>query len=105
MAPFSWLRWLRSWFRPHGKTFRKRSRALSLEHLETRITPATYTWKGALTGATANQWSVASNWVEGAAPTAGPLGPGVTNNLVFSTQELVLASTNKLTNPSGNLIT
>ena len=101
MAPFSWLRWLRSWFRPQGKTFRKRSRALSLEHLETRITPATYTWKGAL-GATGNQWNVASNWVENAVPLT-VLGPGQTNNLVFSSQAQVLASINNIPNTNGVL--
>ncbi len=83
MAAFSWLRWLRSWFRPQVKTYRrsKPRKVLGLEHLETRITPTTYTWKGgAAAGVTA--WHLGANWVGNQAPS---ILPGSVNNLVFST--------------------
>ena len=46
MAPFSWVRWLRSYFKPTRKTIRKPRRSLTLEPLEVRVTPATFVWDG-----------------------------------------------------------
>ena len=78
MAPFSWFRWLRSIFHSRTKTYRRRpNRRLSLEHLEDRLTPSTFTWKGGAAGG--NLWSIGANWVSatGTAPTNG-------SDLVFS---------------------
>src|SRR5438105_1696718 len=80
MATFSWFRWLRSLFRSRLKPFRKprnKRRSLHLEHLESRLAPATFTWIGGAVGG--NLWSIAANWAAGAAPTTTtPL-----DNLVF----------------------
>ena len=84
MAGFSWFRWLRSLRRPAGRTYRKprkTRRDLQLELLETRLAPATYTWKGGTTGTDGLQdWSLKANWVNGVAPTATTSA----DNLVFS---------------------
>ena len=47
MAFFSWTRWLRSMLSPKVKPIRNvRHRKLSVEQLETRLAPATFTWTG-----------------------------------------------------------
>ena len=88
MAPFSWSRWLRSLFHPKVKTYRKVRRSLSLEHLETRLAPATYIWSGA--SSVNALWSNPQNWQGGVAPTGSaatlddllfPAGPTVTNTI------------------------
>src|SRR5947209_9724411 len=77
MASFSWLRWLRPSSRHKAQPVRKaRREALSLEALETRLTPTTFTWRG---GFNAN-WSNPGNWVNGIAPTGNPAEQ---DNLVF----------------------
>jgi autotransporter-associated beta strand protein len=53
---------------------RARSRPLTLEQLETRLTPATHVWSGAVS----DLWSVAGNWSSGGSP-VGDLSP----DLVF----------------------
>jgi autotransporter-associated beta strand protein len=45
-----------------------RSRPLTLEHLETRLTPATHIWGGAVS----NLWSNAANWSAGGSPVGDP---------------------------------
>src|SRR5262249_53448113 len=70
MAPFTWSRWLRSFFRsPRVKTHRRLpSRRLHLEALEDRVVPSsTDTWVGL--GGDAN-WKTAANWSAGI-PTNG----------------------------------
>jgi len=47
-----------------GSSRIRRRQQLTLEALEDRVTPNTYTW----TGATANNWSSTSNWLNGQRP-------------------------------------
>jgi autotransporter-associated beta strand protein len=91
MAIFSWRRWLKSWFVGTPRTVvRRPRRRLSLEALEDRVTPTTFTWTGA---GPDNLWSDAANW-GGTAPTglgddlvfpAGPVKLLTDNNLVGAT--------------------
>ena len=81
MASFSWLRWLRSWYRPQVKTHRRPRPPLRLEHLETRLAPATHNWTGA---ANNGLWSTASNWTT-PLPTPGTRdSDGFFPNVTFS---------------------
>src|SRR5689334_11586561 len=61
MFGFSLVRWLRSVGRRKSQPVRKRPSRyrLSVEALETRLAPATYTWSG--TGAD-NNWTTNANW-------------------------------------------
>src|SRR5438132_10665886 len=77
MSPFSWARWLRSLFHSKVKTYRKPPKRLNLEHLETRLAPATFTWSGA--GGN-RSWTTGANWVGGVAPTGST---SVLDELVF----------------------
>ena len=81
MPPFTWTRWLRSFFRPKGQTFRKSTHRPGVEALENRLAPATYTWSGA--GAN-NSWGTKENWVGNAAP------PVSANTLVIAAVSDVL---------------
>src|SRR5262245_52820693 len=80
MKRLLWARVLRSMFSPKARTVRKiRDLRPRLEHLETRLAPATFVWSG--TGGAANpKWSAGVNWVGGVAPTpsASPI-----DDLVF----------------------
>jgi autotransporter-associated beta strand protein len=76
MTRHIWNRWLRSLVQPRVKTAAKRSR-LALEHLETRLAPAQFTWDG---GGTDNRFSNPLNWVNNVAPT-----PNGGHDLVFGT--------------------
>ncbi len=77
MERYSLPRWLRSLFQRRTKTHRRLSRPLLLEHLETRLAPATYTWNGA---AGTPNWSAGLNWVGGIAPSGSPV---TLDSLVF----------------------
>ncbi len=65
MASHSWSRWLRPSPRTQAKKSRKGRRPLSVERLEDRTTPTTFTWTGLGDG----KWSNPANWAGGAAPT------------------------------------
>ena len=80
MASLSWFRWLRSLFSSPVKKLRKRSnRRLKLEHLEDRVVPTTFTWKGT----SSTLWSAAANWTS-SNPGAFPIPTNATiNDLVF----------------------
>src|ERR1700722_9940483 len=97
MPPFSWARWLRLLFRSRGKTHRnpKAMRRLQLEHLETRLAPATFIWSGA---AGTGNWSSAANWTANQAPT------GSGDDLVFPAGTTVLNTNNDLTSAAFNSI-
>ncbi len=82
MAPSFWGRWLRSLFGRQARTYRQPVRRLSLEQLETRVTPASHSWTGG-GGAGNTNWTSAANW-SGGAPVAGddllfPSGPSSLN--------------------------
>src|SRR5687767_3943317 len=91
MAPFSWVRWLRSFYPSRIKTHRRRPKhqRLQVEELETRLAPAvTYTWTGG--GGTDTRWKNAANWSASdpvnASPPPAPTGLAANNeDLVFST--------------------
>jgi autotransporter-associated beta strand protein len=71
MAPFSWTRWLRSHTRTRINSYRRpRRRQLSLEVLEDRLAPATFTWTGL--GGGAGDWSNPKNWTSGGVAAAPP---------------------------------
>ncbi len=100
MAPFSWSRWLRSLFHPKIKTYRKVRRSLSLEHLETRLAPATYIWTG---GSAVNAlWSNPKNWAGGVAPTGSP---ATLDDLVFPSGVAVTNTNNDLPVVNGQSAT
>jgi autotransporter-associated beta strand protein len=95
MAPFSWSRWLRSFFRPQAKTFRRRNHPLGMEQLETRVTPATYTW----TGLGGNSlWSTPGNWLNQNNVAAAPVGLATAplDDLVFPAGALNTSAQNDL---------
>ncbi|MFO0936555.1 MAG: autotransporter-associated beta strand repeat-containing protein, partial [Gemmataceae bacterium] len=77
----------------------RRFPSLRFEELESRHAPATFTWSGL--GANAN-WSTASNWVGGNAPTGNSAN---TEDLVFPAGATQLASKNDLTSATFNSIT
>lgn len=64
MAPSFWGRWLRSLFGRQARTYRQPVRRLSLEQLETRVTPASHSWTGG-GGAGNTNWTSAANWSGG----------------------------------------
>jgi fibronectin-binding autotransporter adhesin len=105
MRSFLLSRWLRSLLGPRGKTFVKKSlRPLSLETLEDRITPSTFTWTGAGTDA---NWSTAANWAGNSAPTGSALtldnlvfGPGAKS--LISNDDLLAATFNSISFTSSN---
>src|ERR1700730_12258020 len=102
MPPFSWARWLRSLFRPRVKPLRNHKagrRALHLEHLETRLAPATFTWIG---GGPDNNWSDAANWKTGVAPTGSAIP---LDDLIFPTSAATLSTNNDIAGGSFNSIT
>src|SRR5438045_1580417 len=96
MYPFSWARWLRSFFRPRRpQTYRKPVRRLSLERLEAREVPASHTWTGG--GGNAN-WMTGQNWTGGA--------PSVDDDLVFPSGVTATATNNDFpANTNFNSIT
>jgi autotransporter-associated beta strand protein len=100
MPPFSWARWLRSLFTPRVKTQRRQKpgRRLALEHLETRLAPATFNWTGA--GPDAN-WSTGANWLGGVAPSGSSAS---LDDLVFGPGAVSFTTTNDLTGATFNSI-
>jgi autotransporter-associated beta strand protein len=98
MPPFSWARWLRCLFggrvKPH-RNARPTRRGLQLEHLETRLAPASI-WSGA---AGTGNWSSPANWTNNQAPT------GNGDDLVFPAGITVLNTSNDLVNATFNSIT
>lgn len=63
-----WTRVLRSLFQPQTKTVtHSRPRSPILEHLESRLAPATFIWSGG-GGAANRNWSNPANWVGNLAP-------------------------------------
>ena len=70
MVSFNLVRWLKNWFRGRVTTIvKKRPRfRLRMEELETRLAPATFIWTGA--SGVDNNWSTATNWLGGVAPSA-----------------------------------
>ncbi len=98
MRSFLLARWLRSLVQSKVKTIvRKPSRALCLEELEDRVTPATFIWTG---GGPDTNWSDALNWQGG---TTAPTGAG--DDLSFPAGALQLTSNNDLTGAVINSIT
>ena len=73
--------------------------SLRFEVLESRLSPATFTWSGA--GAT-SLWSNALNWVGGTAPTGNP---AAADDLVFPLGAAKLTAQNDLSGASFNSIT
>src|SRR5947207_2478148 len=99
MVPFSWVRWLRSLWRPRFKPYRKPRRRPGLEYLETRLSPASYTWSGL--GAS-TFWSLDANWVGNRAPTAAHvMADGSLPDLTFP--DLSVAAGNPKLSPSNDL--
>ncbi len=104
MASFSWTRWLRSFFRPQGKTTRRPSRRLGVEPLESRVTPTiTFTWTG-LGGPAQKDWSNPNNWTNSLGPTLiAPTGdPASLDDLVFPVTALQRTTNNNLVPPPSN---
>jgi autotransporter-associated beta strand protein len=103
MTFLSWLNWLRSFRRRRVKTARKPRRMLNLEHLETRLAPATHIWTGA---AGDGSWKNAANWTGGAV-TGLRDSDGFFADLVFSSATAPRITTNDLTvaNPTFDSIT
>src|ERR1043166_4897945 len=96
MAFFNWSRWLRSLYTPRTKQPIRKARAgrpfrtLEIEQLESRLSPATFTWTG--NGATAN-WSNAANWSD---PTnTAPTGSG-NEDLVFAAAAVQFSPVNDI---------
>ncbi len=71
---------------------------MTLEHLETRVVPATYIWTGA--GGSAN-WSVGANWQGGAQPMALA---STLDNLVFPSGVTALTANDNIANGVFNSI-
>ena len=70
---------------------------MTLEHLETRLVPATYIWTGAGNG----NWNTGANWQGGIAPT------GIASNfenLVFPANAVSFTSTDNITSGVFNSI-
>jgi autotransporter-associated beta strand protein len=100
--------WFYRWFRGRSlakrgpsRTIRPRVR-LELQHLENRLAPAIFTWRGG-TGGTGTLWSDPNNWVEHQVPTA--TDPEKDDVLVFpATGVLSFNSQNNLGNVSTSQI-
>ena len=97
MPSFSWARWRVRAFPALVKPRRqaRATRQLQVEHLETRLAPATFTWSG---GAGTGNWGTAANWQNQQAPT------GNGDDLVFPSGPSVLNTHNDLTGATFNSI-
>lgn len=68
MKRFFRTQWLRALLPSKRKTITKKPNTCPiLEHLESRLAPATFIWSGG--GGTNTRWTLGSNWVGGVAPT------------------------------------
>src|SRR6516162_8010011 len=67
MSLFKQVRRFCSWFRRGYRTPLGSYRRLSLEQLESRLTPTTFIWTGG--GGANTAWSDGANWSGGSAPT------------------------------------
>ena len=109
MAPSSWFRWLRTLLPVQTKTknkskskVRRRDRRPALEHLETRLAPATFTWQG---GFSNNVWSDPRNWTSSVPNTAPSTASGAVNDLIFSASSSHLSTTDNIAGLNVNSIT
>jgi autotransporter-associated beta strand protein len=99
MFSFNMVRWLKTLYRSRVKTIVKKPRfRLSVEELETRLAPATFTWTG--NGVDRN-WSTATNWGGNnlSAATPGPI------DLVFNSNAAAFLSNDNIAGLAVNSIT
>lgn len=96
MERFSWHRWVRSLSTRNARASRL-PRPLSLEFLESRETPALFTWDA---GGSDNKWSNRFNWVGDVAP-----NPNNFDDLNFPAGAARLNAVNDFTNGLFNSIT
>src|SRR2546423_532980 len=104
MSFFSWRQWLRRLSGsprprlPKAPKARK-ARRLDVEHLETRLAPATFIWTG-LGGAANPKWSNSANWLSGTAPTGSA---SAFDDLVFDSRASQRATVDDL-QPGGQAV-